>query len=223
MQPRVEMSSLSKILLGLSLLGSFAPLARANGAAQQQAAKQKAFKIVQGTNAKALVQKFRGKMADEIEAVGEFAGKQRDTPTMHIVPTDGAMIQVKHAAVDLNSHDIGGPGGEFEYQGPAKPTKFKVLVPVSAHYGLPYKSYAASNEYEVWVEDGAGRRVMTQRIKSAGFGKAESAISRDDLVTEVEVDLPFDKGNEFKVSFTPIATSKNGYTSGREVTIRLAP
>ncbi len=219
------MRALNKILVGLglvSMLGGSAQLAHATGGAQQQAKKQKPFKFVAGANARTQTAHFAKEMSDEIQAIGDFKGKQNDTPTMFIVPLDGKMIQTKLAAVDVNDHDIGGPGGEFAYHGPAAKTKFKVLVPVSAHYGLPYKEYAAGNEYEVWVEDKGGKTLSKQIVKSTGFGKAVSSITDKDLVTEVEVELPFDKGTEFRVSFTPTATGKNGYTSGREVVVRLA-
>ncbi len=218
------MRLLHKILAGLGLFSLLAGGQVALAAPPTQAGKAqkapKVFKLVQGRDHATLVNKFRNDMADEIEAVGKFSGKHNDTPVMHIVATDGAMIQTRIAAVEVNEHDIGGPGGEFAFHGPKAPTKFRVLIPVSAHYGLPYKNFAATNEYEVWVEDKTGNKVWGKTIKSIGFGKQESAIVRGDLVTEVEVDLPFDKSDEFKVSFTPTATSKNGYTSGREVLIR---
>jgi len=221
------MRPVHKILAGLGLVSMLGTGSLALAAPPTQAGKAqkqpKVFKMVQGRDHAKLVAKFRNDMADEIEAVGEFKGKKNDTPVMHIVPTDGAIIQTHEAAVEINDHDIGGPGGRFDFRGPKAMTKFKVLVPVSAHYGLPYKNYAATNEYDVWVEDKAGNKVWMKSIKSAGFGKQESAIAREDLVTEVEVELPFDKGDEFKVSFTPKATSKNGYTSGREVVVRRIP
>ena len=82
---------------------------------------------------------------------------------------------------------------------------------------------ALSTEDAVEVRDASGQVIYnTTTVKSVGFGKHVDQIGREDLVTEHEIELPFDAGKEFKVSFWPTATYKSGYNSGREVTVRLA-
>jgi hypothetical protein len=219
------MRPLVQILAGLSISTLLAggPIALAAPVGKTMKG-NKLFRVLQGRDHQQLIAQLRNDMADKIEAVGQFSGKQRDTPVMHIVPTDGAMVQTRIAEVEIDSHRIGGPGGEFEFHGPKKKTKFKLLIPVNAHYGLPYKAFAGTNTYSVWAEDKNGKKIWQKVVKSVAFGKQESAIVRSDLVTEVEIELPFDDGDEFRVSFTPIDThaSKSNYTSGREVVVRRA-
>jgi len=213
------MRPLHVLALGLGL--SFAFVGSAN-AAPPVAMSAKTFRMVKGTDHALVTKSFRGKMADVIEGVGTQAGHASDTPELRIVPMSGGLIKTKLAATEVNDHDIGGPGAEFAYHGAAQPTKFKLLIPVSGHYGLPYKKYAATNEYQVTVQDKAGNTIYSKRILSTAHGKSESSITREDLITEHEIELPFNAGKEFKVSFWPTATSKGGYTAGREVVVRLA-
>jgi hypothetical protein len=217
------MSSLAKLLAGLGLAGVLClPVPASASPGAPAAAAAKAFRMVKGADHPTITRGFRAKMADVIEGAGPHAAHGPDTPEMRIVPMAGALIKTKQAASEINEHDISGPGAEFAFHGAAQKTRFKLLIPVSAHYGLPYKQYAASNEYAVEVKDPAGKVVYTTVVKSVGHGKPVAQIGREDLVTEHEIELPFDAAKEFKVSFWPTATSKYGYTAGREVTVRLA-
>lgn len=215
------MPALIKTFLGLTLAATLlaVPVAHASPPAQPVA---KTFKQVQATNHPTVTATFRSKMADYVEGTGTREGHAADTPEMRIVPLDGSLIKTKLAATEINEHNIGGPGAEFAYHGAAKSTRFKLLIPVSGHYGLPYKQFASQNSYQVVVHDKSGKQIYSQVIKSGAFGKPVAEITRDDLVTEHDIELPFDAGKEFKVSFWPTATSKGGYVSGREVTVRLA-
>lgn len=215
------MRAFGKLVVGLGLAGSL--LGGSIAIASPAAPAAKAFKMVQSKDHVALVAKFRDKMADYVEGgKGARAGKPADTPEMRIVPLAGSLIKTKLAATEIDEHQIGGPGAEFAFHGPAQTTKFRVLIPVSGHYGLPYKKFAAENEYQVTVEDQAGKQIYSKVIKSVAFGKDQSKIDRNDLITEHDIELPFGEGNKFMVSFWPKDTSKGGYRAGREVIVERA-
>jgi hypothetical protein len=139
-------------------------------------------------------------------------------PAYRSVHRDG-VVKVADAAVEVDRHAIDGHGARFIFKGPRASTEFTLLLPECAHSGLPYKECAATNTYEIRVDDLSGRPILRTFVRSAGFGKDESAIGPEDLVTEAKVKLPFDRVEGFRISFSPM-TNKGAYTSGREVVIR---
>ena len=205
------------VLVLLSLLA--AGDAAAIGSGKALVAAQAKWKVLRAADHEALRAQLRARMADVIEAKGAFKGDPPDTPIMRILPRAGTLTQTRIPAILADEHAINGHGAAYRFDGPKKPAHFTLLLPVSAHDHLPYREYAASNEYVVTVATRGGVELSRQTVRSAGFGKAPGKIGRDDLITDAKVTLPFDRADELVVSFWPSATSKAGYRSGREIVI----
>jgi hypothetical protein len=167
----------------------------------------------------AVIAQLRRAMIDRIEASGAFAGHERDTPIISLVPMQGALVKVADAAVELDRHAVDGPGARFVFKGPRARTVVVVEMPVPAHAQLPYKGYAATTIWELGVDDLEGHHISRTFVRSAGYGKEESAIGPEDLVTEAKVELPFDKTDAFRIWFSPM-TNKGVSTSAREAVVR---
>jgi hypothetical protein len=200
-------------ILALGLVFAPAATSRAGSSARFRVERKRT-----APSQKTVIAQLRRAMTDRIEASGAFTGRERGTPVMSVIPSEGSLVKVADAAVELDPHAIDGPGARYIFKGPRASTEFTLLMPVVAHAGLPYKEYAATAIYEVRVDDLAGRHIQRVFVRSAGFGKDESSIGPDDLVTEAKIHLPFDKADGFRISFSPM-TNKGVYTSGREVVV----
>lgn len=154
-------------------------------------------------------------MLAEIEGNNGYELHGSDTPVMGIVPLQGELKQTRIPAVQHDYDRDGGHGAEYVASSlpPGAKMKVRLLLPVSAHYGLPYKQYAETNEYDVFIEDHAtGKELSRTRVKANG-----------NLVTEVDVDLPLDNHAAVEVSFSPTATGRGGFPSGRHIVVRRDP